>query len=136
MKIYLAGAISGRPNYNADAFYTTEAKLVAEGHTVLNPLRQDKALGIDTKQATFGAGDWSVRKKVIKADLDWILTEADQVHVLPNSRHSLGVKAEIAVSRCCGIKVVFLKDKTKTRKPKQHQDKADQQAAEKELLSS
>jgi hypothetical protein len=112
MKIYIAGSISNAPNYNAHAFYTTEAKLIAQGHTVLNPLRQDKALGIDTKHAVYGAGDGSVRRQVIKADLNWIIDNADEVVVLPGSRRSLGVKCEVATARAIGVPVYFIRKKT------------------------
>ena len=38
MKIYIAGAISDNPGYKQQ-FKTAEEKLKAEGHTVLNPVK-------------------------------------------------------------------------------------------------
>lgn len=38
MKIYIAGAISNNPNYEQQ-FKAAEEKLKAEGHTVLNPVK-------------------------------------------------------------------------------------------------
>ena len=46
MKIYIAGAITGDPNY-ALRFAEAESKLIAEGHAVINPV---KNLGFDYKE--------------------------------------------------------------------------------------
>lgn len=45
MKIYIAGAISNNPNYKQQ-FAEAEQKLVAEGHAVVNPV---KNLGFEYK---------------------------------------------------------------------------------------
>lgn len=36
-KIYIAGPMTGIPDYNRPAFNEYAAKLVEQGHTVLNP---------------------------------------------------------------------------------------------------
>ena len=46
MKIYIAGAITGNPNY-LEQFTAAEAKLIGEGHAVLNPVRN---LGFSYKE--------------------------------------------------------------------------------------
>lgn len=46
MKIYIAGAITGNPNY-LEQFAAAEAKLIGEGHAVLNPVRN---LGFSYKE--------------------------------------------------------------------------------------
>ena len=37
MKIYIAGPMTGKPNWNIEAFSAAERTLSAMGHTVLNP---------------------------------------------------------------------------------------------------
>ena len=40
MKIYIAGAITKNPNFK-EQFSTTEEKLIAAGHTVINPVKNE-----------------------------------------------------------------------------------------------
>lgn len=93
--IYLAGAMTGLPDYNYDHFVNTAARL-----------RQDTSCHIvHTANAPRG-NEWSwyidMSIKMIRA--------CDAVAVLPNSDDSKGVKAELQEAAQCDIPVFFLPD--------------------------
>lgn len=90
-KTYLAGPMSGLPDFNRPAFFAEAQRLQALGHTVLNPailpdgLEQHQYMGI--------------RIEMVKA--------ADQLVMLPGWMDSSGAKAEYALAMKLGKRIVF-----------------------------
>jgi len=78
MIIYIAGPMSGYPNFNHEAFYRAETDLRASGHIVINPAKLPKGL---PDQAFL-----PICMAMIEA--------ADAVFFLRNWQHSEGAKAE------------------------------------------
>lgn len=50
-KIYIAGPMSGYPEWNYPSFFAAEEKLQAEGWDVKNPARKDEEMGYDDPEA-------------------------------------------------------------------------------------
>lgn len=102
-KIYIAGPMSGYPEFNFPAFYAAEDKLRREGWgVVFNPANKEQEKEID-KEA-FAVGD---AKKANAAGFDfrecylWDVSkviEADAIYMLPGWEYSPGACGEHAVA--------------------------------------
>ncbi|HXE63254.1 MAG TPA: DUF4406 domain-containing protein [Bryobacteraceae bacterium] len=91
--IYIAGPMTGLPNYNFDAFNSTAAKLRHEGFHVLNPAETD---GGSTAQS------WGYyMRKALR-----MLVQADVVALLPGWRNSKGAQIEVYVARALDMPLV------------------------------
>ena len=85
MKIYIAGRITGNPNYKAQ-FKATVAMLQEEGHTVLNPAELPEGME---------AADYM---RICMAMID----VADAVVFLPDAKDSAGARLEKAYCEYVG----------------------------------
>lgn len=93
MKIYLAGPMTGKPDFNYPAFHAMAWRLRAMGYDVVNPAEN------------FG-GDQSLKYEIyMRAALKSVLT-CDAVAVLPGWQESRGATREAAVADWCGIPVL------------------------------
>lgn len=100
VKLYLAGPMTGYPEFNFPAFHTAAARLREQRFEVWSPAEKDEADGFDPK--TDAA---QPLRYYMKIDLPAVL-EADLVAVLPGWRKSKGAKLEVHVARACGIPVI------------------------------
>lgn len=105
MKIYLAGPMTGLPDYNFPAFDHAAKALRALGHEVFNPADNDRDNGFD---ATGLAGHEAERlgfslRNALKQDLSWICDHAEAVAVLDGWHRSKGALTETALSVALGI---------------------------------
>ena len=90
MKIYIAGRITGNPNYKAQ-FKATAAMLQEEGHTVLNPAELPEGME---------AADYM---RICMAMID----VADAVVFLPDAKDSAGARLEKAYCEYVGKEMEF-----------------------------
>lgn len=107
MKIYLAGAMRGIPDFNAPAFRNGARRLREAGHEVFSPVEHDELAGFDwsghsgnlaqAEDEGFGL------RKALAADLSWICLHADAVVMLPGWEKSLGATAEVATAHALGL---------------------------------
>ena len=81
MKIYIAGPMTGLPDYNRPAFHATADKLRGLGHEPLNPADLD--LG--------GRARWQDDMRATTR----LLTQADAVCILPGWEKSRGACVEL-----------------------------------------
>ena len=93
MKIYLAGPMKGYPESNYPLFNRVAAELRSAGHEVYNPAEFPH----DGPQETFPL------RKAFAAYSKFICEEAEAIFLLPGWEKSLGVSAELALARNCGI---------------------------------
>lgn len=96
MKLYLAGPMRNKPEYNFPAFLEAAKRLRAYGHTVLNPAEHDLEGGFDP-QKELGNFD-------LGAALLWDLNaihESEGIVLLPDWKASQGVHLEIAYAQQC-----------------------------------
>ena len=116
MKIYLAGPMRGKPEFNFPAFFRVTARLREAGHEVFNPAEKDNEKhGTDiSKGNQEGRVDVAASqhgfslREALGADLAWICAEAEAVALLPGWRNSKGATAEYATAVALGLEVIEL----------------------------
>lgn len=101
-KIYIAGPMSGYPEFNFPAFFAAEDKLAADGWQVFNPARKDIEKTIDTESYATGDNVLLIEKGFdFKEAYLWDVTkviEADAIYLLKGWDKSLGAVGECAVA--------------------------------------
>lgn len=103
-KIYLAGPMSGLPNFNYPAFHAAAARLRAMGHTVLNP----------AENPTPPCGTWQAYMRMALAQL----VQCECIVLLPGWADSKGALIERKLAQVLGMEVVnFLDDPVLLREP-------------------
>lgn len=106
MKIYLSGPMRGIKDFNFSAFDAAAKYLRSHGHTVFNPAEKDREhdpVGITWKSET-GSIEAAEqvgfdRRKAIRADLDYIIDQADAIALLPGWDTSKGAQTELWLAR-------------------------------------
>ena len=115
MKLYLAGPMTGYPNFNFPAFHAAAKKLRDEGHSVFNPAergveRDGKDWGAevpDGSQEAAKAKGFSLRV-ALGDDLAFICGEAEGIALLPGWENSKGARAEHATAIALGLTVLHV----------------------------
>lgn len=117
MKVYLAGPMTGIPNFNFPAFNKATAILRAEGHKVFNPAERDieRHGGVDIS-ADNSTGDTALAAKThgfslreaLADDTAFICREADAIAMLPGWENSKGARAEHALAFALGHTIIYL----------------------------
>lgn len=89
MTVYLAGPITGNPDYMAD-FSAWEERLKLMGHRVFNP-------------ALLGKVDGWRWIDYMKRDIPYLLLNCESVFALPGWESSRGAKIEVDLARRLGM---------------------------------
>lgn len=94
-RVYLAGPMRGRPDFNVDAFEDAAGALRSAGFEVWSPVERDLESGFDPRddQASI-----PTLAECMERDLPAV-RKADAVALLPGWRASEGVAIEIAVAK-------------------------------------
>lgn len=90
MKLYIAGPMSGLPDFNYPEFYACEDALRERGYEPVNPAR------------LFGGTAERTREEYMRAGLA-LLLEADGIVLLDNWKDSPGATLEHDVAHQCGM---------------------------------
>lgn len=90
MIIYIAGRISGDPNYR-EKFRKAEQHLISQGHTVLNPA------WLPTEGLSYG--------QYMNIGFS-MLREAEAIYLLEDWKDSAGAVAEYSAAKIRGMKVI------------------------------
>lgn len=101
MKLYIAGPMTGLPEFNYPAFDAAEQQLQAEGFAVLNPT------SIEADNPTPGTPqrwDWYMRRAIR------LVLEADGLALLPGWSTSTGAKLELSIALRLGLEIRPLRD--------------------------
>ena len=91
--LYLAGPMSGLPEFNHPAFHAAAAELRAAGYTVINPAEN----GLDRD------APWL---RHMRHDIAQLVTLCDAVATLPGSPESRGAMIEVGLARGLGFPVM------------------------------
>jgi hypothetical protein len=102
--IYIAGPMSGIPEWNYPAFFAAEDKLRGEGWTVFNPAAKDKENGFEDEEAQVGGdtalaiqkGTFNFRTAYLW-DLQKVV-EGDGIYMLKGWEQSPGARGEHAAA--------------------------------------
>lgn len=89
MKLYIAGPMTGLPEFNRPAFFTAAEQLEAAGYDVVNPARRE----VDP------AKTWADYMRDGIRDV----LEVDGVALLPGWRDSRGAQLEVHVAEALGL---------------------------------
>src|SRR5437870_2742316 len=100
MKIYIAGPMRGRPDWNFAAFDAAAERWRAAGYQPFSPAAVDRALGYSE---VHGCPPEQLRH-VIQMDLACVLA-ADAVALLPGWEASKGSAVELALAQFLGLPV-------------------------------
>ena len=102
MKVYVAGPMTGYPEFNYPAFYSAAAALAKVGHEPINPARLDGREGCKT---------WQDYMRAALRDV----AEADGIALLPGWQDSRGAACEYRIGHDLGLDVRPLDDWLSTK---------------------
>ena len=113
-RYYLAGPMSGIPQFNFPALDTAKASLLAQGYAVVSPAELDDEIA---RKAALASPDGNMEEYVAETGETWgdflardvklIADEVDGVILLEGWEESKGARLEAFVARTCG-KPVYL----------------------------
>jgi nucleoside 2-deoxyribosyltransferase len=112
VKVYLAGPMRHRPDFNFPAFRAATSVLRSIGYEVWSPHEDDEANGFTGDGHTGQEDVTDITREGLAADLAYIARDAEMVVVLPGWEDSLGVAAEMATARAVGIPVLTYEEIT------------------------
>lgn len=92
--LYVAGPMSGLPDFNYPTFNAAASMLRGLGYDVLNPVDAEKDNPTPGQQQPW---DWYMRKALR------MVLEADGLAMLPGSHHSRGARLERRVAEDLGL---------------------------------
>lgn len=100
--IYIAGPMTGYPNFNFDAFHKAAVKLRAEGWTVYNPAEKDEEVDLNPKAVKTGDAALAIKKgfdfrEAYSWDLDKVIN-GNGVYLLKGWEKSHGARGEHAAA--------------------------------------
>ena len=97
-RVYIAGPMSGLPDYNFPAFHEAAKRWRAWGWEVVNPAELDEQ--IDGFNATKDVA--MPHEHYMKRDIPHV-AQCDAIALLPGWEKSRGVKDETSVAKMCGL---------------------------------
>ncbi len=94
MKVYLAGKMTGLPDFNRAAFADAADRLRDEGHSVFNPA------AANLEGLPLG--------RIMSHVLCYLCEEAEAIALLPGFRTSGGAMIEYMLAKYLGLKIIKL----------------------------
>ena len=94
--LYIAGPMTGLPEYNYPAFAAASTQLMLAGYEVFSPHRIDSTQGTQPGSQSW---DWYMRHALR------LLVGADAVALLPGWQDSKGARLEAHVAECLGMRM-------------------------------
>lgn len=106
---YIAGPMTGIPEYNAPMFRRVAKRLREQGFQIVSPVEMDEADGMDleAESAHNGQWDWAL---ALARDIRTIINEIGGVIVLPGWTKSRGAFLETETAYAKGIPVLRYPD--------------------------
>lgn len=101
-KIYIAGPMSGYPEFNFPAFFAAAGLWKAKGWLVFNPAAKEEEKALDPEACKVGDDKLAVANGFdFRQCFEWDLcrvVEADAIYMLPGWEASSGARAEHAAA--------------------------------------
>jgi Domain of unknown function (DUF4406) len=118
MRLYLAGPMRNKPEFNFPAFHAAAKRLRDAGHEVFSPAEADiEHHGADISKGNIDGDEHEAARlhgfnlrEALKRDLTWICREAEGIALLPGWEWSKGARAERAAAEALGLDIVELGD--------------------------
>ena len=110
-KIYVAGPMTGRKEFNFPAFFAAEERLRRLGWIVFNPAKHDQESGIDVTGTTGNPAE--IPAFSLREALAWDMSricEADAIYMLHGWEHSSGARAEHALANALKLQIIYEAD--------------------------
>lgn len=115
MKIYLAGPMSGKPNFNFPAFLSKASELREQGHEVFNPAERDlEEMRMKNTNYISSTGDINEATangfslgEAMADDLNWIARNADGIYLLKGWEQSSGALSEWMLAKCLRLQFFY-----------------------------
>jgi hypothetical protein len=104
--IYLAGPMTGLPQFNFPAFDAAAAMLSEQGHTVFNPAQMDRDVGFDPATTVVSK---EFLRDALRRDLSAIC-DCDAVAMLPGWERSGGARVEWTLATHLGLEIIYLSE--------------------------
>ena len=111
-RIYIAGPMRGKPNYNHLAFDLAQTKLTRDGWSCYSPAEEDRIRGFDPLRDCDADHDWSEFpdqldfKSTVCNALARVIN-ADAIYMLRGWANSDGACTELALAKWLGKEVIF-----------------------------
>lgn len=96
MATYIAGPMTGYPEYNHPAFHAKAAELRASGEEVINPAEIDAEIGLDQPWDTY-----------LRRDLILLAEHCDKIVLLEGWEKSKGASLEHHVGEKLGMTITY-----------------------------
>lgn len=117
-KLYLAGPMSGIPQFNFPAFREAAKALRELGHDVISPAELDEQTQVAAEAEASPDGDTSKLSEtwgdLLSRDVKIVADEVQGVAFLPNWHKSRGAKLEAYVGVLCGHAFYLYRDQEVT----------------------
>lgn len=103
LAVYVAGPMTGYPDFNFPAFYAAEKRLKEQGYIVYNPANKEDEERLDPESRKTGDSAKAISggfdfKSVYMWDLEHVV-KADAIYVLKGWEKSAGACGELAVAK-------------------------------------
>lgn len=108
-RVYLAGPMTGIPEYNAPAFRRAAERLRDRGFVVISPVEMDEADGVNLEAEAAAHGDWDWALALAR-DISVVIREVDAVVVLRGWTKSRGAFLETEAAYACNKPVLRYPD--------------------------
>ena len=110
MRIYIAGPMRGRKDFNFPEFLKVEALLRMAGNEVFNPAEGEleggfEPWGLEGTDEELEAIGFDMRETMAR-DLTCILRECDAIYMLPEWWDSTGAILELMTAKMVGLEVI------------------------------
>lgn len=107
--IYVAGPMTGYPDYNFPAFFETAEALEDGGWRVYNPAAHDLDVhgSLEAATAAFKANPNRMLRDCLHWDLGVITDKCDAIFMLKGWENSKGARAEHATALALGLEIIY-----------------------------
>lgn len=111
-RVYIAGPMRGKPEYNFPAFDAAAARLRAQGYEVVNPAEMSREAGVDNVES-----DPAAFNRLIAEELREVRA-CDAIYLLQGWETSQGTRDELEVALSHGLEIMLEPPYDRHRSPR------------------